>query len=348
MLSRIKLRNFRCFEAIECEFAPGVNAIVGPNAKGKTSLLEAACVLLRLQSPRVSMLARAIRHDQKSFVLDGYFEQRHMQFYFSAQRKKLALDSVEQKSSRQYLAIARVVYFSNHDLELVYGPAEQRRRFLDFVAGQIDAGYRKALRAYERALRSRNHLLKLPQPKWREVAAFDVPLIEAGDYLIESRSRLIEALGPPANSAQQAISGDAESLRLAYMPGGGAHFAQALEASRADDLRLRQTTAGPHRDDMALVLNERASEFASEGQQRSMALALKLAQAAVLQHHAGAPPLLLIDDIFGELDARRRNALMLNLPAGSQKLITTTSLDWLEPGVEAAVFRLNHGALTTE
>src|SRR5207237_3063537 len=105
VLSRIKVRNFRCFDTLECEFAPDANIFIGLNAQGKTSLLEAVCVLLRLQSPRVSMLARAIRHEQKSFVLDGYFGRSHMQFYFSSQRKKLALDSVEQKSAAQYLEI---------------------------------------------------------------------------------------------------------------------------------------------------------------------------------------------------------------------------------------------------
>ena len=97
VLSRLKLRHFRCFDAHEVEFAPGLNVIVGPNARGKTSLLEAACVLLRLQSPRITRLLHAIQHERRGFVVDGYFGERHLQFYLSRERKKLALDEVEQK-----------------------------------------------------------------------------------------------------------------------------------------------------------------------------------------------------------------------------------------------------------
>ncbi len=346
MLTNLKLRNFRCFDAIECEFSPGVNVIVGPNAQGKTSLLEAACVLLRLQSPRISTLARAIRHERKSFVLDGYFGAYHLQFYFSSQRKKLALDSVEQKSARQYLEVARLVYFSNQDVEIVRGPAERRRKFLDFVASQIDTGYRRNLRGYDRALRSRNHLLKDPRSLWREISAFNAPLTEAGNYLSSARSRLIAAMEPAANQALHAISGSAESLKMEYLRGSEDDFAGSLDAAKTEDLRLRQTTVGPHRDDFALSLNAQSSDFASEGQQRSLALSLQLAQARMLERRAGVPPLLLLDDIFGELDIARRNALLKSLPVDSQKLITTTHLDWLESGCEATIFDLNHGRLS--
>ena len=177
-VSRLHLRHFRCFEQFEAEFAPGVNFIIGPNARGKTSLLEAVCILLRLQSPRVSQLARVVQHGRRGFVTDGFFGARHLQFYYGTQRKKLALDGVEQPGAREWLQLARVMWFGNDDIELVRGSAEKRRRFLDFVAVQRDATYRASLRAFEHALRSRNHLLKQPSPRWREIAAFDAPLLE--------------------------------------------------------------------------------------------------------------------------------------------------------------------------
>lgn len=346
MLTDLKLRDFRCFVTLECEFGPGMNIFVGPNAQGKTSLLEAACVLLRLQSPRIAMLGHAIQHDKRGFVLDGHFASRHLQFYFSPRRKKLALDSVEQKTAAEYLQIARVVYFSNTDIEMVRGSGEQRRKFLDFVAMQINPAYRQHLRAYEKALRSRNHLLKAPHPRWREIAAFDQPLIDAGNYLTAARSRLITSLQPIAEKAQLAISGSTEALRMEYAPGAGENFSEALDASRVEDARLRQTSVGPHRDDVALLLNDRAAGFGSEGQQRSIALALKLAQADLLQHHAGTPPLLLLDDIFGELDVARRNALLSHLPASAQKLITSTHIHWLADPKDARIFTLQNGALS--
>ena len=339
-LLRLQLRHFRCFEQFEAEFAPGVNFIIGPNAHGKTSLLEAVCILLRLQSPRVSQLARVVQHGRRGFVTDGYFGARHLQFYYGAQRKKLALDGVEQAGAREWLQIARVMWFGNDDIELVRGTAEKRRRFLDFVAVQRDATYRASRRAFEHALRSRNHLLKQPSPRWREIAAFDAPLIEHGNAVSAARAVLIEELQGEADSAHHAISGKRESLRMEYARGDAGDFAAALTAAKTEDARLRQTTTGPHRDDVRFLLNNLPSDDASEGQQRTLVLALKLGAARLLEHHFGEPPVLLLDDIFGELDAARRNALLAALPDGAQKIITTTHLEWMPDFSNSQVLRL--------
>ena len=328
VLSRLKVRHFRCFEAFEADFVPGLNWIVGPNAQGKTSLLEAACILLRLASPRITRLAHTIQHGRRGFVVDGYHGARHLQFYFSRERKKLALDEVEQKSAGEYLQVGRLVWFSNTDIELTRGGGEVRRRFLDFVSAQIEPGYRGALRNYERALRSRNLLLKAPQPRWREIAAFDEPLVQHGNALTAARAKLLADLQPHAEVAHRAVSGARETLRLEYVPGAGADFASMLAHAHSEDARLRQTSTGPHRDEVRFFLNEVASDYASEGQQRTLVLALKLAAAHLLAAHFTVPPLLLLDDIFGELDPARRNALLAALPADSQQIITTTHLDW--------------------
>jgi len=341
LLRGLKVRHFRCFDAHAIELAPRLNFIVGPNARGKTSLLEAACILLRLQSPRVTRLAHIIQHERRGFVVDGYFGPRHLQFYFSRERKKLALDEVEQKNAREYLEIARVVYFANSDIELVRGSGEARRRFLDFVATQRDGTYRQALRDYERALRSRNLLLKSVSPRWREIAAFDEPLLSSGQRVSAQRAKLVEELQPEAERAHRAISGAREKLQVEYVPGAGEDFPTALVAAQKEDARLRQSSVGPHRDDIRFALNGQSSEFASEGQHRTLVLALKLGAAHLLERHFVAPPVLLLDDIFGELDLDRRAALLAALPAGAQKIITTTHLDWLPPGAEASLIRLS-------
>lgn len=343
MLSRLKLRDFRCFPALELEFEPGGNVFVGANAQGKTSILEAICVLTRLQSPRLKILSHAIRHDQRGFVVDGYFDRRHLQFYYGRERKKLALDSVEQKSAREYLEVARTVYFSSQDIDIIRGGAELRRRFLDFAGAQFASAYRTHLRAYEKALRSRNRLLKMPSPPRREIAAFTGPLVEAGNTLATLRSELIRALEPFAEASLREISGEAVSL--AYERSGGEDLATSLELAQKDDLRRAQTTVGPHRDDLRLILNGTDSLFASEGQQRSLALSLKLAQAALLHRKTGEPPLLLIDDVFGELDLDRRRAFLKFLPPDSQRFITTTHLDWMEEKA-GGVFTVQGGKVT--
>ncbi len=339
MLSTLKIRHFRCFAEYEAEFAPDLNLIVGPNAHGKTSLLEAASILLRLESPRAQRLAEAIQHDRRGFVVDGRFGERHIQFYFSAERKKLALDSVEQKNAREHLKMARIMYFAMSDIDIVRGSAEARRRFIDFVAAQRDPAYRRLVRDYDRALRSRNALLKRPVLRWAEIDAFDSTLLAAGSAIAQARAALVEDLQPHANSAHHAI-GAGEPLHIAYAPGAGSDFAAALHAARAEDARLRQTTVGPHRDDLYFEVAGRHSRFASEGQQRTLVLALKLGGARLLQAHFGSPPLLLLDDIFGELDLKRRTALLAALPAGSQKLITLTHLDWTPAGTASRIQRL--------
>ncbi|MCX6967750.1 MAG: DNA replication and repair protein RecF [Verrucomicrobia bacterium] len=349
MLSTLKLRDFRCFPALEAEFAPGSNVIVGPNAQGKTSLLEAACVLLRLQSPRAATLGPLVRLGAAGFVVDGFYSGNHLQFYYSPRRKKLALDSVEQRTAAEYLQLGRVVWFSNADIALVRGAADERRRYLDFVAAQLDSGYRRHLRDYEKALRSRNRLLKMPNVRWREIAAFDEPLVAAGDALTQARARLVATLEPYAAEAQRAIGGGVgEMLSMRYEAGsGGTDFAVNLAARRMEDQRLRQTTVGPHRDEVILEINGHGCELASEGQQRTLALALRLAQARLIAAQREALPLLLLDDIFGELDPARRNALLAHLPAGAQKIITTTHLDWAQTEI-GRVFHLENRVLTVE
>ena len=346
MLAELRLRNFRCFESLAVEFAPGFNFFVGRNGQGKTSILEAACVLLRLQSQRSSTLAPAVRFGEKSFGVSGRLENHLLEFRYSALRRKVALDHVEQRPLDEYLRLGRVVSFANTDIELVRGGSETRRRYLDFLATQIDPLYRPTLRAYERALRSRNALLKSPHPRPREIAAYERPLLEHGAKLGAMRASLVERLAPLAAMAHREISGTGETLQLRFAPGNSEDFADDLANSHAQELRLRQTIVGPHRDDIDLLVEAKtANQYASEGQQRTVALALKVAQASIFRLEEGTAPLLLIDDIFGELDPVRRNALLQHLPVEAQKLVTSTSMQWREDGVDGPVFELREREL---
>ncbi|HEV2805619.1 MAG TPA: DNA replication and repair protein RecF [Chthoniobacterales bacterium] len=341
MLVELQLRQFRCFESLRVDLAPGFNFFLGRNGQGKTSILEAACVLLRLQSQRSSSLAPVVRFGEKSFAVSGRIENHRLDFRYSALRRKVAIDEVEQRTLGEYLRLGRVVSFANTDIELVRGGSDSRRRYLDFLGSQIDPLYRPTLRAYERALRSRNALLKSAQPRPRELAAYDQPLVEHGSKLGAMRGRLVERLGPLAAHAHQRISGIAENLEIRFAPGNEADFARDLADSSAQELRLRQTIVGPHRDDIELVIEgKKAPQYASEGQQRTVALALKIAQAQLFALEEQTPPLLLIDDVFGELDPARRNALLENLPADAQKLVTATTMQWQETSVDGPVFEL--------
>src|SRR3954463_11536998 len=165
MLAELQLRNFRCFESLAVEFGPGFNFFIGRNGQGKTSILEAACVLLRLQSQRSATLAPAVRVGEKAFGVVGGIENHRLEFRYSTLRRKVTIDGVEQRSLAEYLRLGRVVSLANTDIELARGGSDSPRLYPDFVAPQIDPRSRPSLRAYERALRSRNALLKSAQPR---------------------------------------------------------------------------------------------------------------------------------------------------------------------------------------
>jgi DNA replication and repair protein RecF len=330
MLGSLSIRDFRCFPRFDLAFDPETTCIIGANALGKTSLLEAVVVLTRLQSPRTNLLAPVIRTGAKGLVVDGMVDNRHLQFYYSSSRRKLALDSVEQKDANDYLQIARLVFFANTDIDLVRGTGEERRRFLDFLGSQLFRDYRSIARSYEKALRSRNAYLKMTPVRPREVAAYSKPLVDFGQQLTDLRGALVQRLEPNAVAAFNLIGERDEQFGLEYHLGSSADFGAALAASAEEETRLRTTVVGPHRDDLLLRLSgQPAASYASEGQQRTMAIALKVGHARLLESAFGRSPLLLLDDVFGELDTVRRNRLFANLPTGGQRIITTTSLDWL-------------------
>ena len=338
-LRSLQLTQFRCFETLRLDLPPGLTLFHGNNAQGKTSILEAACLLTRLQSPRTSVLGDCVRFGETALAVGGTLVNDEvsadLRFQYRESGRRLLVDGENQSRAANYLVhSARVVWMANDDLALVRGGGEGRRRYLDFMAGQLFPEYRDALRSYERALRSRNFLLKRDaSPRWAEIDPYTRLLQTHGTILTDARRSLIDRLQPHAAAAQAHVAGGSESLLLAYesASGEGDELAAHLEALRPEEQRKRQTLAGPHRDDLALFMEGKpAGKFASEGQQRTIALALKLGQAHLFLANGEPPPLILIDDVFGELDPRRRNALMSAWPKESQKLITTTHLDWLD------------------
>jgi DNA replication and repair protein RecF len=342
MLTSLRLHNFRCFEGLSVEIGPGLNLFLGGNGEGKTTILEGACVLLRLQSQRSSSLAPVIQTGKKSFGVRGRFDKHELEFRYRALRRQVSFDGVEQRTLGEYLRLGRVVSFANADIELVRGGSDARRRYLDFLGLQIDDAYRPALRAYERAVRARNALLKSPTARPRELTAYDGPLIQHGQILLRLRAELSELLASLATHAYRCISAAREKFTLRFIPGASADFEGDLERSHRESVRLRQTIVGPHRDDLELHIDGfPAAQFASEGQHRSIALAMKIAQAEVLKKLGDKkPPLLLVDDIFGELDPERRYALLDGLPPDSQKLVTATAMPWRDEIMANMIYEL--------
>ncbi len=348
MLNDLSVRNFRCFHEAKFELHPQSTLLIGRNAQGKTSLIEAACVLLRLQSPRTTSKGDFIRFGEKTCVVEGNAGGRALRFAANHTTRRLAVDDAVCGHSAEYLANSGLVVWMDHsDMSLLRGGAEHRRRYLDFAASQVFPDYLKALRGYDRALRSRNYSLKRDAVvNWRQADAYARVMDDFARTLKSRRSELMEVLRPEVTTMHDTLGGG-EAAEARYAPGvDDTGLIEMLAAARADEERTRTTACGVHRDDITLWVHGReASSFASEGQQRTLALSLKLAQARVIERLRGQAPLLLIDDIFGELDKVRRRAVLASLPPGSQRIITTTHLDWADDAVDGLIYEVSTGAV---
>ncbi|MCU0795856.1 MAG: DNA replication and repair protein RecF [Akkermansiaceae bacterium] len=353
MLSSLRALDFRCFPTLGIEVPEAGAVFTGANAQGKTSVLEAVCVLLRLHSPRTTRMQTLAKVDGGGgFGIAGeaWGMERRIDWR-PRQSMRHTVDGEDRGSQGAYLSDGGLlVWMGNDDLDLVRGSGESRRRYLDFMGCQVDAGYRRALARYRRALKTKNLLLKEGDRRRGEIESYETVMIPAAAELRRVRERLCDRLSARVAEEQRRIAGREEKVDAIYQIAGGMDLAEALEQAREKEFRQRRSLVGPHRDELELRIHGlAAASFASEGQQRTLALALKLAQGAVLREQAGREPLWLIDDVFGELDPTRRNALMHALPQSAQKWITTTCLRWLQEAPDfagLARFEVDGGKLT--
>jgi len=335
-LSRLKLRDFRNYARLDVEFGPGCHVLLGDNAQGKTNILEAIYLIATLRSFRGCGGAQMIRQGAKGYFVGGSVVAQgvhEVKAYWSPKERRLSLDERPIRRLAEYFGVLRAVVFCSEDLALVKGPAQGRRRFLDLLLAQTVPGYLALLMRYAKALRSRNALLKQSMVDLIELDGFTRELVLAGEALITARRDFVPNLAPRVHAAFRRIASQHDELTLEYHPGVTGDFAVALAQSQARERVMKTTVVGPHRDELTLRVNERAAApFTSEGQKRTLAIALKLAQAEHLASVHGTPPLLLIDDVMGELDARRRAAFVPLLQgafrAGGQVFMTCTEENW--------------------
>jgi DNA replication and repair protein RecF len=366
-LRSLHLQHFRNYGEAHLAFTAGKTILVGENAQGKTNVLEAVQLLATGRSLRALRDREMIRHGVEEGRIGATVERRGVTFDLeiilrSGRRRTLRLNGETQRRQADVLGYLNCVSFSSLDLDLVRGGPEARRHWLDGILLQIEPVYVGLIEQYQQVLQQRNALLRQGgdlNPE--QLLPWDALLIRLGSQVSRRRHRLIARLAPLAAHWHGAISGEREQLHLAYRPRHpfSSDDPQAVQEAFAAELarraaleRLRGSTlVGPHRDEVDLTIDTvPARQYGSQGQQRTLVLALKLAELDLIEQVAGEVPLLLLDDVLAELDLKRQDQLLGAIGDRVQTVVTTTHLgqfdsQWLR---SATVLSVHAGSIAPQ
>ncbi len=342
-IESVTLKNFRNYEDKTVDFKDGLNIVIGKNASGKTNLLESVYCSGIGKSPRTNKAREMIRWGSDNAYIKVILKKqysRHIVEYFidSADKKIIKIDSIPLVKQSEILGMLNIVFFSPDEMKLIKESPQERRRFSDISLSQQNKKYLFSLSKYNNILAQRNKLLK----ESRDIKAlpemlygWDVQLAEYGAYIIAKRYGFVEKIQVFAKKIHSEITDEKEDLELEYesnVERGETDkmkeiFFQKLRANLEKDMNLLYTSFGSHRDDIAIKINGiDVRKYGSQGQQRTVALSLKLAEIYLFESEVGEKPVLLLDDVLSELDASRRQKLM-ELSSGLQTIITCTDFD---------------------
>lgn len=363
-LERVTLANVRNYEALELTPEPGINAFVGPNAQGKSNLLEAVAMLGTGKSFRTSRDADVVREGSESAAVRGDARVRAGQIVLAcavtktarATRKAYTLNGRAVRYS-SFLGRLRVVTFVPSDLQLAAGAPSLRRGFLNAALSQEDPAYFRDLAAYRTALQQKNALLRDAEPDLGLLAVYDGVLLETGTRIVGARARFVATLAAAARDAHGRFA-TGETLDVAYEPNLrlddfgeaaiAAAFAERLEQYAQRERVAKRAVVGPHRDDLMLNVDGKPlAAFGSQGQQRTAVLSLKVAEYAVALAATGEAPLLLLDDVLSELDDARSAAFLAGIGAYEQAFVTATHLPPVLAG-RASLYAVADGRIRLE
>lgn len=350
-LTHLALKHFRNYSEQQVDFTAAKTILVGENAQGKSNLLEAVELLATLKSHRTSRDRDLVQQGQPLAQISASVQREVGTASLSlvlrqAGRRTASLNSEKLRRQLDFLGSLNAVQFSSLDLELVRGGPGERRIWLDTLLIQLEPIYAYILSQYSQVLKQRNALLKQgyseePQnvatSDLTQFALWDAQLVALGTRVMRRRARAIERLAPLASHWHRAISGQREELRLDYQPNVPmvaddpqaiqANFLEKIQQRAIAERHQRTSLVGPHRDDIDFVINDTPSrQYGSQGQQRTLVLALKLAELHLIDAVIGEPPLLLLDDVLAELDLNRQNQLLEAIQDRFQTIVTTTHL----------------------
>ena len=335
-IESLELKNYRNYQDLQLDFDKGTNIFYGDNAQGKTNILESVYLCGTTKSHRGSKdkeiirfgeeeshIRMMIRKDELSYKIDMHLRKN--------KAKGVAINGLPIKKARELFGIVNLVFFSPEDLNIIKNGPGERRRFMDLELCQLDQIYLTDLAGYNHIVNQRNRLLKdlYMNPSLRETLdIWDMQMLQYGTKIIKKRKDFVCDLNQVIQDIHHNLTGGIEHLEVVYEPSTEAEdFENVLKKNRERDIRMKMTSAGPHRDDLSFVVNGiDIRKYGSQGQQRTAALSLKLSEIYLVKEKIKDTPILLLDDVLSELDNNRQTYL-LDCIHDIQTLITCTGLD---------------------
>ena len=336
IVKQIELHNFRNYESLNLPLFDQINIFYGDNAQGKTNILESVYVCSTTKSHKGSKDRDMIRHGEEEGHIRMHLEKKGVPHRIDMHLKKnktkgVAIDGIPIKKSTDLFGLMNVVFFSPEDLSMIKNGPGERRRFMDMELCQLNKLYLYYLSNYNKILNQRNNLLK--QISFNPALSdtmdiWDQQLCEYGAKIMEGRDQFLSEMNALVEEIHSTLSGGKEKLSIGYEKNvSSENFAEKLKRTREQDIYRKATGCGPHRDDISFFIGkENLKLFGSQGQQRTAALSLKLAEIELVRKKIGENPVLLLDDVLSELD-RKRQHYLLNSMEGIQTMITCTGLE---------------------
>lgn len=335
-IKSIDLENYRNYDHIHIDLEKGVNIFYGENAVGKTNILESIYICGTTKSHRGSKDKDIIKFNNNESHIRLLFDKNEIDYQIDMHlrnnsSKGIAVNGVKLKKAAELLGIMNVILFSPEDLSIIKNGPSDRRKFVDTELCQLDKVYLYNLTNYNKIINQRNNLLKDIgfHPELKDTLdIWDSQLISLGNKIIDRRNIFIDELNNIINKIHRNLTGNKEDLLIKYVPNVNIeNFESKLQLNREKDIKYKLTSVGPHRDDFDFYINDNdAKKFGSQGQQRTVALSLKLSEIQLIKNITGNTPILLLDDVLSELDSNRQNYL-INSIGDIQTIITCTGLD---------------------
>ncbi len=336
IIEYLELTDFRNYEEIHVDFSPNTNIFFGDNAQGKTNILESVYLMGTTKSHRGSHDSEIISFNKDYGVIRALFKKNDIEYKIGIQlrkdkRKAISINGTPVKKAADFIGLVNIVLFSPEDLQIIKGSPDKRRRFIDVTLCQIDKEYLFSLSSYNKIVNQRNKLLKTYNNRddiSYTLNIWDEQLVNYGSKVIERRKKFVNDLNEIIYPIHSSISGNNDKIDIIYDKNTDIEdFSEKLKINRDKDTKYKNTSVGPHRDDFIINIKDiNVKKYGSQGQQRTVALSLKLSEIEIIKSAIGDTPILLLDDVLSELDMNRQKYLLENL-GDTQTIITCTGLD---------------------